>query len=139
MTFAGVSLFSVALAAVASFMFGGAWYGILSRQWMEAVGKSEEDLKSGSLPGLLGLTFVCQLVMALVLGWLMLRAVGGFSVGNGLTMAMIVWLGFVLTTLIVNHGYQGARRALTAIDGLHWLFVLLIQGAVLGWLGARWA
>ena len=137
MTIAGVGLLPVALAAVASFMFGGAWYGILSRQWMEAVGKTEEDLKSGSLPGLLGLTFDCQLAMALALGWLMARAGGGFSVGNGVAMATIVWLGFVLTTLIVNHGYQGARRALTVIDGLHWLFGLLIQGAGLGWMGAR--
>lgn len=137
MSIAGVSLLAVVLAAIASFMFGGAWYGILSRQWMEAAGKTEQDLKSGSLPALLATTMVCQLVMALVLGWLM-RSTGLWGgAGGGITMAAIVWLGFVATTLAVNHGYQGARSSLTVIDGLHWLFVLLIQGAVLGWMGAR--
>ena len=137
MSIADVSLLAVVLAAIASFMFGGAWYGILSSQWMEAAGKSEEDLESGSLPALLAMTMVCQLVMALVLGWLMRSTGLGISVQSGLTMAAIIWLGFVVTTLAVNHGYQGARRSLTVIDGLHWLFVLLIQGAVLGWMGAR--
>ena len=137
MTFAGVSLLSVLLAAVASFIFGGAWYGALSRPWMAATGKTEAELKSVSMPVLFGVTIVCQLVMALVLGWLMATAGGGAGVRSGLTMATIVWLGFIATTLAVNHGYQGAKGALTVIDGLHWLFVLLIQGVVLGWMGSR--
>jgi hypothetical protein len=31
--------------------------------------------------------------------------------------------------------FQGAKGALTVIDGGHWLGVLLIQGAILGWWG----
>jgi hypothetical protein len=56
---------------------------------------------------------------------------------NGLISGVFVWLGFVITVLVVNYGYQGAKRALTLIDGGHWLGVLLIQGAVIGWLGVR--
>jgi hypothetical protein len=36
-----------------------------------------------------------------------------------------------MTSLIVNHAFQGAKRMLTLIDGGHWLGVLLIQSAVL--------
>ena len=37
--------------------------------------------------------------------------------------------------MAVNHAFQGAKRSLTLIDGGHWLGVLLIQGAILGWWG----
>ena len=36
-----------------------------------------------------------------------------------------------------RHAFQGARPSLTFIDGGHWLGVLLIQGAILGWWGVR--
>jgi hypothetical protein len=37
--------------------------------------------------------------------------------------------------MAVNHGFQGAKRALTVIDGIHWLAVLLVQGLVIGLFG----
>jgi hypothetical protein len=43
--------------------------------------------------------------------------------------------GFVITTMAVNHAFQGARGSLTLLDGGHWLGVLLVQGAILGWWG----
>ena len=48
----------------------------------------------------------------------------------------VVALGFVVTTLSVNHRYQGFGWGLTAIDAGHWLGVLLIMGALIGWFGA---
>ena len=56
---------------------------------------------------------------------------------SGLLSGAFCWLGFVATTLAVNHGYQGTRWMLTLIDGAHWLGVLLIQGLIIGWLGIR--
>jgi hypothetical protein len=54
---------------------------------------------------------------------------------NGLVSGFVVWIGFVATTLATNHSFQGAKRSLTLIDGLHWLGVLLIQGVVIGLIG----
>ena len=54
---------------------------------------------------------------------------------NGLISATFVWFGFVLTSLTVNHRFQGATTSLTLIDGGHWLGVLLVQGLVIGLLG----
>ena len=139
MSFAGMNYLAILIAAGASFLFGGIWYGVLSRQWMAAVGKSESDLNTGTpLPVLLGITIVAQIVMA----WVLAGIVGHLGPGqvtlrNGVISGAFCWLGFVITTLVVNHGYQGARRALTVIDGLHWLGVMLIQGAVIGWMGVR--
>jgi hypothetical protein len=37
--------------------------------------------------------------------------------------------------MAVNNAFRGAKRELTLIDGGHWLGVLLLQGAIVGWLG----
>ena len=140
MAFAGVNYLAIALAAAIAFVFGGVWYGILSKPWMAAVGKTEQDIKASGTPMavLFVVTFIAQLVMA----WVLAGVIGHLGVGqvtlrNGLITGALAWLGFVATTLVVNHGFQGAKPALTVIDGGHWLGVLLIQGAVIGWMGVR--
>jgi hypothetical protein len=137
MEFAGMSYVAIVIAAAVTFLFGGAWYGMLSHQWMGAVGKSEEELKSGpSLPVLFAKTFIALLIMAWVLAGL-IGHLGAERVTllNGAISGGFAWLGFVITTLAVNHGYQRAQPMLTVIDGGHWLLVLLIQGAIIGWMG----
>ena len=50
---------------------------------------------------------------------------------NGLFSGLMIWAGFVMSSLVVNHQFQGAKGTLTFIDGGHWLGVLLIQSAVI--------
>ena len=47
----------------------------------------------------------------------------------------MAWLGFVVTTNVVNNAFQKRKPMLTAIDSGHWLAVLVVQGIVLGVLG----
>ncbi len=139
--FGSLSYVPVILAAIASFVFGGVWYNAFSRQWMEAVGMSPERMRQDrGGPALYVLAFVAQLVMAWMLaGILMHLSVGGLatSLRVGMISAAFLWLGFVMPTMIVNYAFHGAKRALTVIDGGHWLGVLLIQGAIIGWWGVR--
>jgi len=139
MHFAGLSLFAIVLAAVVSFMFGWLWYGILfPKQWMAAAGKTEADLKAqgGPTPTPFVISFVALLVMAWVLaGVIGHLGTGAISLRSGVIAGALMWLGFVATTLAVNHTFQGAKPILTLLDGGHWLGVLLLQGAVIGWLG----
>jgi hypothetical protein len=138
--FAGLNVWALPLAAVLSFAFGGIWYGLLSKRWMAASGLTEEKLKAkgGPSPVPFAVTFVAQIVMAWMLAGLILHMrLAGITPGlrTGMLIAAIVWFGFVLMPLIVNHMFQMQRPSLTVIDGLHWLGVLLIQGAVLGMWG----
>jgi hypothetical protein len=139
MHFAGLSLFAIVLAAVVSFMFGWLWYGILfPKQWMAAAGKTEADLKAqgGPTPTPFVISFVALLVMAWVLaGVIGHLGTGAITLRSGVIAGALMWLGFVATTLAVNHTFQGAKPVLTLLDGGHWLGVLLLQGAVIGWLG----
>ena len=117
MEFAGTNYIAVVVAAIASFAFGSIYYMVLGRHWRAAIGKTEEQMKAdGMKPSVfLGTDQV--------------------TVVNGLISAGFVWVGFVATTLAVNHGFQGARKSLTLIDGGHWLGVLLVQGLVIGLFG----
>lgn len=140
MNLGGLNYVAVLLAAVASFLFGGLWYGALSKPWLAAIGISEDDLrKRQASVAPFVIAVVAQIVMAWMLAGVLLHlARGGMTINirAGMISGLFLWLGFVVTTLATNHAFQGARRQLTLIDGGHWLGVLLIQGAILGWFGA---
>ena len=104
---------------------------------MAAVGKSETDLKAGGMAGPLIVSMVSHLVTAFMLAGLLghLGAQQMTIKGGALTGAMI-WFGFVMTTMAVNYAWQRAKPMLNVIDGLHWLGVFVLQGTVIGWIGA---
>ena len=128
---------AVLLAAIVSFVFGGLWYGLLSKQWMAAAGLTEEQIRGtgGPSPMPFIITFIAQVVMAAMLAGILFHlALGGMrpALRVGLIAGFLVWLGFVATTLVVNQQCQMQKASLTLIDGAHWLGVLLLQGAILG-------
>lgn len=138
MSFAGVNYVAVLIAAAASFVFGGVWYGALSRPWLAAVGRTMEELKAASPVVPYALTFVCQIIMAATLAGVIGHLGKGYvTFKSGAISAVFIWLGFVAPTLVVNHTFQGAKRTLTLIDAGHWLGVLLVQGMIIGWMGVK--
>lgn len=137
MTFAGVNYVAVVIAALAGFGLGAVWYMVLGGVWMRAIGKTESELEQGkgpskALPFIIAI--VALLVMATMLAGIMAH-LGSMTVRGGVIAGALVWLGFVITTMGVNHAFVGAKPMLTLIDGGHWLAVLLIQGAVIGAFG----
>jgi hypothetical protein len=131
----------ILLAAIASFGFGAVWYIALSGPWQAAVGKSRGDLAATAgfaVP--MTITFLAQVLMAWVFAGLLAHLLKGgvpATLQNGMLSAAFIWLGFVATTLASNNAFSGASRSLTLIDGVHWLGVLLIQGAIIGGWGLR--
>jgi hypothetical protein len=131
---------AILVAAIAGFAFGAGWYTALGRQWLAARGLSEAEAKARTGPSPLPfiISFVALLIMAWMLSGILLHLARGgtaLTVRSGMISGFFLWLGFVITTMAVNNAFEGERRALTVIDGAHWLGVLLIQGAILGWWG----
>lgn len=132
------NIVAVLAAAVSAFIFGAAWYSALSTSWLAAQGRSVADLMAADgkfkppiVPMII--SFIALVVMAVVLGWMMSGGTtGGGGIKRGIATGALMWLGFVITTLVVSHAYQGAKKQLTLIDGGHWLGALMIEGAVLG-------
>lgn len=131
----------ILLAAVAAWIFGAIYYTALSRPWLAAQGKTMEQCKAEQVTKskvTFYLPFVLSFVGAFIMGIVLygiLTHTGLFTARGGAISGAFCWLGFVLTTTTINNAYQGQRWSLTAIDALHWLFVLMIIGAIVGWMG----
>ena len=136
MDFGAVNWIAVVVAAIASMALGFVWYMALGNQWMAALNKTREQIMaSGNQATPFIISFVMQLVMAYGLALFVPKLLGSTSVANGLLAGFLVWLGFVITSMIINHRYQGSKWSLTLIDGGYLLGVLLVQGLVIGLFG----
>jgi hypothetical protein len=136
MAFAGINHLAVLIAAMAGFVFGAAYYMGLSKQWLAAVGKTKEEVTAKRSP----VPFIVSIVALLIMAWVLAGGIGHLGPGqvtlkNGVISALFMWLGFVITTLAVNNSFGQRRPILTVIDGIHWLGVLVIQGAIIGAMG----
>lgn len=129
-----VNWLAVIVATIASWALGAAWYMVLSRQWLEAIGKTRDQLNSKDFTPYIW-SVIVQLVMAYFIALLTPVLFGATTVWNGILCGAHMWLGFVITSMIQGHRYQGARWSLTAIDGGYLLGVLLLQGIVIGLFG----
>lgn len=133
MAFAGISYLAVLAAAVAGFAFGAVYYTTLGRQWMAAADIDPETMnRSDPVPFIVAA--IAQLIMAYLFAGT-LGHLGNHSLSGALITAVFLWLGFIVTTMAVNHRFQGAKPMLTIIDAGHWLGVLLVMGVVLSLIG----
>ena len=138
MTFAGMNYLAVVIAAVVAWLAGAGWYMILGKTWMSAVGITPEKMaEARNQPGAflpMIYAFVAELVMAWVLAGV-LGHLGPLTLRSGVISAAFCWLGFVITTLLVNNSFARRDWRLVWIDGGHWLLVLLLMGAIIGAMG----
>src|SRR4249920_1840066 len=138
MAFAGINYLAVLVATVAGFAFGAAYYMTLSRPWLAAMGKTREELAAAGKRS--PAPFIVSIVALLIMAWVLAGGIGHLGPGqvtlrNGVISGLFMWLGFVITTLAVNYSFGQRRPMLTIIDGIHWLGVLVIQGAIIGAMG----
>lgn len=132
MVFAGINYLAVVIAAVAGFGWGALYYMTLSKQWLAVVGRVEPNKSPAP--------FVISFVALLVMGWVLAGSIGHLGTGqvtlrNGIISGLFMWVGFVATTVFVNNAYPGRKYTLSVIDSIHWLGVLVIQGAIIGAMG----
>ena len=138
MTFAGINYLAILIATIAAFAFGAAYYISLSKPWLAAIGKSKDQIAAGGKGS--PLPFIISIVALAVMAWVLAGGIahlgpGQVTLKNGIISALFMWLGFVITTMAVNNAFGQRKASLTVIDGIHWLGVLVIQGAIVGALG----
>ena len=138
MTFAGINYLAVLVAAAAGWGIGMPWYMAFAKPWMAANDLTKEKIAErqsrpgGTLPFILA--FAASIVMAWVLAGL-IGHVGPVTLSNGVISGLFCWLGFVITTMVVNNSFAMRKPVLLAIDGGYWLAVLTLMGATIGAMG----
>jgi len=138
MTFAGINFVAVVVAAVAAWLASAVWYMSLGRVYQAALGKTPEQCKEEmKKPGAF-LPFLYALIGNLVIAWMLagvLGHLGQVTPWNGVISGAFLWFGFILTTMVVNFCFSGRSGRLLLIDLGNWLIVMVLTGAVIGWLG----
>jgi hypothetical protein len=139
MDFSSINYLSVATATLAGYVVGAVYYMALGKAWMRAAKLDPATMKMRFSPFVI--SFVAEFVLALVLYVLLddITFAGTFSedfdLKSSIAWAVILWIGLVVVPLVVNHRYQGSGWNLTLIDALHWLLVLIVMAAIIGWFG----
>jgi hypothetical protein len=110
---------------------GFLWYApqTLGVRWAQALGKDEAFLNTAA-----PVVFVMAIVAAFFLSYvlaLLIRMAHIQTVGGGIKMGLLVWMGFVLPTLVVHYMFAQFTLELLWIDALKELVGLLISGAIL--------
>ena len=142
MAFAGINYLAVVIAAVAGWLAGAAYYGVLATPWVAAHGKTMEAFKAeqaarkGTVHAWLPfvLAFLAELAMAYVLAG-MVGHLGVVTIRSAVISGLFVWGGFMVTTMLVNNAFAGERYMLTVINAGHWLAVIVVMGIVIGLMG----
>lgn len=131
-----MSVLAILSAGFTGWAFGALYYGLVSKEWLSIAAISRDMRAMMAAPeegaGLaLFLSFAAQMVMAGILA-LILSQMPPPSALKGVLVGLMLWLGFVATSLGVSSAYRRGTLAETAIDALHWLGVLMLMGAILG-------
>jgi Protein of unknown function (DUF1761) len=129
---------AIVIAAVAAWLAGAGWYMALGRTWTAALGTAPEKMtQAGHRPGAF-LPYVYAFIAELLMAWILaglLGHIGALTIRGGIISAAFCWLGFVMPTMAVNNIFAGRDARLLLIDGGHWLLVLVLMGAIIGWMG----
>lgn len=131
MAFGSIDWIALIGAVVASYAFSAVYYITLGKPWMAAIGKTEAEIKAGASPVAYVVAVIGHTLIAYMLSVLMVSLATG-SVAGGLSVALPLWLAFVVSTMTINHRFQQSSWSHTIIDGAHWLGVFAIQAVVIG-------
>jgi hypothetical protein len=124
------SLLKVLVAALATFVLGGLWYGpLFSKPWQRLTGVSDEQLASASKAKIFGLAFVLAFVAAYVFAmFLGPEPAPAFAIGVG-ALAGLCWVG---ASFGINDLFELRPLKLWAINAGYHTLAFTLFGVVFG-------
>lgn len=126
-----VNYLAVVVAAIANYIIGSLWYGVIFRKaWMKLSGLSEMKVTAASvILGLIGAlltSYVLQHAIFFANEYLKTSGVGG-----GLMTGFFSWIGFIAPVTIGVVTYEKKPFALWIVNNAYWLISLLVMGIIL--------
>jgi hypothetical protein len=138
-----VDYLDVLAASAAAFAVGALWYGpIFGRRWRLLMEFSEGHMGAGEsaatgqgMPMGAAMTggFIATLVLVLALSFFM-DALSVMSVNAALTVALVVSLGFIATTMANSVFYERRSWSLYVINAGHYVVAIIVASLVLFYL-----
>lgn len=131
--FGQVDILAAVAATVVMMILGILWYGpLFGKPWMAMVGLSMEQAKAGMKKGMI-LGLLTSLLTAYMIG-LLLALFAASSIEQAMTVSLVAWATFILTTELngvaweqrpwplfgINLGYSFVATALTTGILFYW-------------------
>jgi hypothetical protein len=114
-----VNIFALVLGMLVNMGLGALWYSsfLFAKPWMKEANVTQEDInKSNSQMGkVYGFTALSALVTSYVIGFLVAN-LQLTNVANGILLAVILWLGMDLSSIIKNWGFENRTIKLGIIN-----------------------
>lgn len=127
---AAINWIAVVVAAVATFVLGGLWYGpLFGQRWMAASGVSEEEVAQGNPARTFSISFVLQFVAAAVLAMFIGPEAG---LAFGLAAGGAVGLFWVAGAFGVVYLFEQRPFAHWAVNAGYQVVSYLLMGGILG-------
>ena len=132
-----MNVFAIIIAAIVAMAVGGFWYSPagFGKPWMKLVGMKMSDMKDMQKKDM-GLMyfkgFLVQVVVATVLAWFIAKT-GRPTIGAGLHIAFMAWLGFVATNSFGGVLWEKRPIALWLLNNAYNLVIFLVMGLILAW------
>lgn len=123
---------AVLVSALILWILGGAWYSpvLFAKPWMALVGFQRDESKRKAMVGGMIASLIGDLLVAFVLAHVIAWS-GADSVGWGLLIGFIMWLGFFAAPHFPQGIYESRPFKLFAINSGYWLVGLLVIGVLL--------
>jgi hypothetical protein len=132
-SFDAVNWLAISVSVIASFGLGAVWYSplLFGKQWVKAHGFSDEqiaEMQQSAVPAYVS-SIVGYIIMALVFTVIKTQ-IGLTQIEDGLMLALLIYIGFVMTTGLINAMFSGKSRGAFLIDTGYQLATILITGAI---------
>ena len=127
-----VNYLSILVSAIAFMIIGFLWYGpLFGKPWMEAANMTSESMR-GASKGSMIIVFICALVSSFVLGVLLKSLlITTVNIASAIELAIIVWLGFVATTMLHRVLFEKSTLKLWLINASQSLVAFIIGVLIL--------
>jgi hypothetical protein len=120
---------SVIAAAVAAWIFGAIWYGVIARQWMAASGLTEETINRSN-PAPYIVSFICTVLVAGMTRHVLVTS-GVDTFGKGLLTGLGLGLFVAAPWIATNVMFAQRDRGLIWMDGVYPTVGMALMGAIL--------
>ena len=128
-----ISWLAVALCAVSSLVLGGIWYSpaLFARTWQQAAGLSDDELKSGNMAKIFGLTLVLSFIAAAVFAMFLGK---NFGVGPATAAGFSAGLCWVAASYGITYLFEHRPLKLWLINGGYHTLQFTLFGLIIGYL-----
>ncbi len=138
MNLASINWIAVIICVIANLVIGFLWYSprTFYPAWRRGQGKPETMEPGSNMTRMWILTIVAAFVIVISMGFVV-KAIagqmpGGVNAGNGALVGLMIWLGFVAPTYLVNNLFANRGFSVWAIEVGNYLVNFVLFGAILG-------